>query len=80
MAKEKVIDIKKKYPTEVNEIQYILKYLRDGRYYEKTQAPQDGYLTTHLDKLEKYLSDLFYKIEYDEPSVIEMFSKYADKI
>ncbi|MBY6816454.1 hypothetical protein HYH38_08355 [Clostridium botulinum] len=66
---EKVIDIKKKYSHELNEINYILQNLEIGRYYESTGARMDGSLATNIQKLKKNLNELFDKIEYNEDSV-----------
>lgn len=80
MDKEKVIDIKERYPQEINEIQYILQKLKDGRYYERSHVQSDGYLTTNINKLEEYLNKLFYKIEYNEPSDMERIFKQMDNL
>ncbi|NFG25980.1 hypothetical protein FC777_02345 [Clostridium botulinum] len=66
---EKVIDIKKKYSHELNEINYTLQNLENGRYYENTGARMDGCLATNIQKLKEYLNDLFTKIEYNQDSV-----------
>lgn len=66
---EKVIDIKEKYGNEINEIEYILKNLENGRYYENSQAKMDGYLANNIIKLREKLNDIFSKIEYNKDSI-----------
>lgn len=75
MEKEKVIDIKEKYSHEIADIADILQQLKDGRCYELTHVQSDGYISTNVDKLKRELNELFTKIEYGEPSVIEVFAQ-----
>jgi hypothetical protein len=66
---EKKIDIKKKYSRELEDIDYILRNLEKGRYYEKTGAKMDGALATNIQNLRKHLNELLDKVEYNEKSV-----------
>jgi len=63
------IDVRKKYSYELNEINYILQNLENGRYYENTGAQSDGYVATRIQKIRKHLDELLDKIEYNEKSV-----------
>ena len=65
---EKVIDIKKRYSKEIQDINYILQNLENDRYYEKSGAKMDGYLSTNISKLKKGFEDLIYKLEYNQDS------------
>lgn len=77
--KDKIIDITKKYSLEIERVNYILRQLKSGRYYESTNIPQDGYLNTHLNKLTDELNGLVKKIEYgldsDEEKLTKEFSE-----
>lgn len=78
MAREKVVDVKDRYSREIEEIRYILQNLENGRYYENSGAKMDGYLSTNIIKLKKYLNDLINKVEYnldsDEDEIVKAFS------
>jgi len=63
------VKIRNKYSYELNEINYILQNLENGRYYENTGAQSDGYVATRIQKLRKHLEELLDKIEYNEKSV-----------
>ncbi|MGP4069748.1 hypothetical protein [Halobacillus sp. B29] len=65
------IDIAKDYDFEIQEIKNRLKYLENGHIYELTKSPQDGSLSTNIQKLRKQLNDLFSKIENQAPSDFE---------
>ncbi|WP_166695875.1 hypothetical protein [Bacillus cereus] len=69
MKKEKVIDIKRHYNDEFNNIQNKLNELENGRIYELTGAQMDGALSTNIQNLRKMLNDLFNKIEYGKDSI-----------
>lgn len=73
--KEKVIDVTQRYSLEIENVNYILRQLKSGRYYENTNIPQDGYLGTHLEKLTKELNGLMNKIEYGLDSDEERLTK-----
>ena len=78
MVSEKVVDVKDRYSREIEEIRYILQNLENGRYYENSGAKMDGYLSTNIIKLKKYLNDLINKVEYnldsDEDEIVKAFS------
>lgn len=78
MAREKVVDVKDRYSREIEEIRYILQNLENGRYYENSGVKMDGYLSTNIIKLKKYLNDLINKVEYnldsDEDEIVKAFS------
>lgn len=78
MAREKVVDVKDRYSREIEEIRYILQNLENGRYYENSGAKMDGYLSTNIIKLKKYLNNLINKVEYnldsDEDEIVKAFS------
>lgn len=72
---EKKIDIKEKYSRELEDIDYILRNLEKGRYYEKTGAKMDGALATNIQSLRKNINELIEKIEYDEDSIKDEIKK-----
>lgn len=72
---EKKIDIKKKYSRELEDIDYILRNLENGRYYEKSGAKMDGYLATNIQNLRKNINVLLDKIEYDKESIDDQIAK-----
>lgn len=72
---EKRIDIQNKYSREIGDIKYILNKLENGRYYEKTGAKMDGYLSTNISDLKDKLNELFNKIEYNKESIDEELSR-----
>ena len=78
MVREKVVDVKDRYSREIEEIRYILQNLENGRYYENSGAKMDGYLSTNIIKLKKYLNDLINKVEYNldsyEDEIVKAFS------
>jgi hypothetical protein len=77
---DKVIDIKKRYSRELEDIDYILRNLENGRYYENTKAKMDGYLATNIADIRKDLNDLINKIEYNKDSIDEKIGKEFSKI
>lgn len=68
---EKVIDITGRYSHELNSIANITRQLKNGRIYELSGAKMDGYLHTQISKLEKEISSLIHKIEYNKESFAE---------
>lgn len=72
---EKKIDIKKKYSRELEDIDYILRNLENGRYYEKSGAKMDGYLATNIQNLRKNINVLLDKIEYDKESIDDQIAR-----
>lgn len=76
---DKVIDIKKRYSRELEDIDYILRNLENGRYYENTKAKMDGYLATNIADIRKDLNDLINKIEYNKDSIDEEIGKELAK-
>ncbi|EQB3101479.1 hypothetical protein ACYIU4_002842 [Clostridium botulinum] len=74
------MDVKKRYSRELEDIDYILRNLENGRYYENTKAKMDGYLATNVQNIRKYLNDLINKIEYNKDSTDEQLIKELDKI
>lgn len=77
---EKVLDVKKRYSEEIEKIDYILRNLENGRYYEKSGATMDGYLATNISKIRENLDDLIQKIEYNKDSSIERLAKAISKV
>ena len=78
ILKNKSVDVRERYCREIGEIEYILKNLEEGRYYEKTSARGDGYLATNITNLRNKLNDLINKVEYnldsDEDKIVKAFS------
>lgn len=72
---DKVIDIKRRYSKELEDINYILQNLENDRYYEKSGARMDGYLSTNISNLRKGIEDLIEKIEYNEESEHEKLAE-----
>ena len=66
---DKKVDVKKKYSREFEDIDYILRNLENGRYYENTNARGDGGLVTNIQKLRANIVKLINKIEYDKESI-----------
>lgn len=79
----KKIDIVNEYSRELNEINYILSNLENGRIYEKTGWTQDGYLATNIQKLRKEITNLLIKIQNgdygDKKRIREALDKYRDR-
>jgi signal transduction histidine kinase len=71
----KTIDIKKRYSRELEDIDYILRNLENGRYYEKSGAKMDGALETNIANLRKNINDLLNKIEHNQDSISEELAK-----
>ncbi|MFY0147721.1 MULTISPECIES: hypothetical protein [Bacillus cereus group] len=69
MKKEKLIDVKNEYSTEVLEISNKLKQLENGRVQEISNVGMDGSLANNIQSLRKMLNDLFNKIEYGKESI-----------
>lgn len=69
---EKVIDIGRRYSSEINDINNILHHLERGRYSEKSRARMDGSISTQVENLKTLLDDLLNKIEYNKPSKKEI--------
>ncbi|HHT7044743.1 TPA: hypothetical protein ACTZ2N_005202 [Bacillus cereus] len=69
MKKEKLIDVKNAYSTEVLEIKNKLNHLEDGMIQELTQVSMHGSLVQNIHDLRKMLNDLFNKIEYGKDSI-----------
>lgn len=83
---DKVTEIRKRYTSELGDIEYILKNLENGRYYENSHTKMDGYLATNIIQLRKLIYDLINKIEYNKDSrseelgkVLSMIDVYNDK-
>ncbi|ACO84851.1 hypothetical protein CJF16_19735 [Clostridium botulinum] len=77
---EKVLDVKKRYSRELEDIDYILRNLENGRYYENTKAKMDGYLATNVADIRKKVDDLINKIEYNKDSIDEQLMKELAKV
>ncbi|ABS40315.1 hypothetical protein [Clostridium botulinum] len=77
---EKVVDVKKRYSRELEDIDYILRNLENGRYYENTKAKMDGYLATNVSDIRKKVDDLINKIEYNKDSIDEQLMKELAKV
>ncbi|WP_242295014.1 hypothetical protein [Bacillus cereus group sp. BfR-BA-01381] len=69
MKKEKIIDVRHAYSTEVLEINNKLKQLENGRILEISRANMDGSLAHNIQSLREMLNDLFSKIEYGKDSI-----------
>lgn len=68
---KKVIDVAEKYFNEIAGINYILKNLENGRYYEESGAKMDGSLCHNIEQLRAKLNELINKIEYNKESISE---------
>ncbi|MGN1304227.1 MAG: hypothetical protein ACI4YB_04235 [Oscillospiraceae bacterium] len=55
--------IKDEYSAELNNISNRLAQLKNGRVYELSNAKMDGFLYTNIEKLEKDIYDLLFKIQ-----------------
>ncbi|NFA60837.1 hypothetical protein K8O96_03130 [Clostridium sporogenes] len=77
---EKVVDVKKRYSRELEDIDYILRNLENGRYYKNTKAKMDGYLATNVSDIRKKVDDLINKIEYNKDSIDEQLMKELAKV
>ena len=73
------VDVRNKYQGELINIKNLLNQLEKGRIYELTNAKMDGYLSTNIEQLREMISDLIYKIEYDEESIHEKLRQSVDK-
>lgn len=71
---EKVVDVSGKYSHELLEIKNKLTQLENGRVYELSKAPMDGYLANNIKQLEKMIAQLLNKIEHGKDSVEDQFS------
>lgn len=56
-------EIREEYGHELEEIGNILRQLKEGRVYEKSNAKMDGYLATNAEKLEIKIKELLSKIQ-----------------
>lgn len=56
-------NIKEEYSVELNKIDNRLTQLKKGRVYELSNAQMDGSLYTNIEKLEKDIYGLLYKIQ-----------------
>jgi len=70
---EKVVDIKDRYSTEIEEIAYILRNLENGRVYgyNGNASKMDGSLAQNAQKLRKEIGSLLSKVEYGKDSISE---------
>lgn len=73
------MDIRKKYSSEISDIEFKLNQLEKGRYKENTGANYDGALSTNVEQLRKMFDDLIYKIENNVESKKERLSKSYKK-
>ncbi|MCC5421382.1 hypothetical protein [Clostridium perfringens] len=65
--------INEKYSHELCDIYNILSQLKNNRVYDITNCQSDGFLSTHIDKLEKELNSLLNKIQYGKDSIEDLF-------
>ncbi|EHK2345812.1 hypothetical protein N2W29_001798 [Clostridium perfringens] len=68
-------ELKEKYSHELCDIYNILSQLKNNRVYDITNCQSDGFLSTHIDKLEKELNSLLNKIQYGKDGITESFFK-----
>lgn len=72
-------NIKNECGYELQEIQYIIQRLKDGHVYGLNGNMSDGYLSTNAVKLEKLISKMLYKIQFEkcasEREMIEWYLK-----
>ena len=61
--------VKEKYSYEINEINYRLRNLEEGRVLDLYGTNMDGYLNTNIIKLRKELNELFSKVVNGTDSV-----------
>lgn len=69
-------DVKNRYSQEISDILYALQNMENGRYYEKTQAKGDGYLSNNVIKLRKQFLELLDMIEKDKPSSHQILAEH----
>lgn len=62
------LGIIEKYRHEIDEIEYKLKNMENGRYYENTGARGDGSVSTNVQQLRKMIRELLLKIDKQAPS------------
>ncbi len=72
-------DIKNECGYELHEIQYIIQRMKNGHVYGLNGSMSDGYLSTNAIKLEKLISKMLYKIQFEkcagEQEMIEWYLK-----
>lgn len=78
--KERVVDVTGKYNSELLKIKNKLNQLEKGRVYDISKAKMDGYLSTNVEQLREMISDLVYKIEYNEESIEDRMRKTFEKM
>lgn len=76
-------NIKEEYSVELNKIDNRLTQLKKGRVYELSNAQMDGSLYTNIEKLEKDIYGLLYKIQIGKKGfggeMSEIIGKTNDK-
>lgn len=65
------MSIKNRYSMEILNVRNQINQVRQGRIYEISKVPSDGYCTTRADAIEKAFNDLLDLIENDAPSLSE---------
>ena len=70
-------EIREEYGHELEEIGNILRQLKEGRVYEKSNAKMDGYLTTNVEKLENKITDLLSKIQNGDEGFNSEVAKFC---
>lgn len=79
MTNKKLVNVMDRYSHEINEIKNRLIQLENGKVYDLTNCKGDGYLSTHIQKLESQLNELLLKIEFDKPGIQEKIGSYFIK-
>ncbi len=74
-------ELKIKMNYDLSQINYIMKNMENGRIYDLTRTPGEGYLATYVSKLREYLNDLsdivqISKLGIEEPK--KLFRSYDE--
>lgn len=69
MNEQKSRGIINKYSKEIEDIQFIIQNLENGKIKEKTGADTHGYLAHNAVKLKEKMNELLLKIDTDSPSI-----------
>lgn len=73
-------EIPKRYSHELGEIANKLDQLENGRVYELSRAPMDGYLATNIKQLRRMIAELLDKIQNDEQGTSERISEMINQL
>ena len=76
----KTDSIPNRFSFEIQDINYKLQQLEDGRIYEFSRAQCDGYLATNIGQLKKMIAELIWKLENDLASRKEELGEALGKV